>query len=184
MAQRFTTDQSLAFIVPDSQVAVESGQATITIEPGGGETTDDITNLSDLAPSPGTLTEVLNGIEAALSGKQPLIGSTITVGDGSGSATVAISKSEGGNATLEFRVGPTMRARLRMIGNENLVMSVHDVNAVQLGSITMSSTNGAIILSGAFRPNLQEYADNAAALAAGRAVGDMYRTGPDVKVVI
>lgn len=113
--------------------------------------------------------------------KTPTFSAGSVDGDGTGSPVAALSKSDAGTATQEFRVGSTMRARIRLDASENLVISVHATDGTLRGSITLSGT--AISLSGVFKPGLPNYADNAAALAAGLVAGDMYRIGADPKVV-
>jgi hypothetical protein len=53
---------------------------------------------------------------------------------------------------------------------------------ITTGGLTISA--GGLTVTGTIKPNLPNYADNAAALAGGLVAGDMYRIGADPKVVV
>jgi hypothetical protein len=66
-------------------------------------------------------------------------------------------------------------------GSGNLLANMNASNSVELyfgGNKKFETTNGGVKITG-----VSEYADNTAALAAGLVVGDVYRTGDDLKIV-
>ncbi len=120
-----------------------------------------------------------------------------TFGDGTGSPTLALNKSNAGTATIDLKVGSTVRGRLRLDASENVVLAVHDSDGNALGTLTMLAAGGGVIFSkgvtigtggleiqaGNVKLPLAEYADNAAALGGGLVAGNLYHTAGAVKIV-
>lgn len=120
-----------------------------------------------------------------------------TIGDGTGSPEISLSKSNAGTATVDLKVGSTVRGRIQLDASENVVISVNDSNGDALGTITMLAAGGGVVISkgttistGGFEVSagnvklpLTNYADNAAALAGGLTAGMLYRTAGAVQVV-
>lgn len=120
-----------------------------------------------------------------------------TVGDGTGSPSLVLSKSNAGTAAIDLRVGSTVRGRLSLDASENVILAVHDSNGDQLGALTLLAAGGGVISAkgvtigsggleiqaGTVKLALTNYADNAAALAGGLVAGNLYRTGGAVMIV-
>ena len=120
-----------------------------------------------------------------------------TVGDGTGSPVISLSKSNAGTASVDLKVGSTVRGSLRLDASENVVLSVNDSNGDALGTITMLAAGGGVVISkgttistggfevsaGNIKIPLTNYADNAAALAGGLTAGMLYHTSGAVRVV-
>lgn len=132
---------------------------------------------------------------------------TLSVGDGTGSPTIVLSKSAAGTAQVEFRAAGVIRARVQIEGDEDLVISVHDASGVVTGSLTYSNGTGNVVasgllgaatlqanaltifgvatLGGGIAATLPTHADNAAAVAAELAVGRLYKTATgEVRIVV
>ena len=128
---------------------------------------------------------------------------TLTLGDGTSSPALTLNKSDGGTGKLSIKVGSTERARLGLTTGEALELVQNDGSGSEVGKLSFSATTGALtstkgltissggltvtaggvtvtaggltISAGAVRLGLTQYADNAAAIAAGGLVaGDTY----------
>lgn len=74
-------------------------------------------------------------------------GGSLAVGDGTGSPTIALSKSPAGAAGLELRVGATVRGKLAIDGGEALKLAQHDAAGAEVGALSFNATTGAASLS-------------------------------------
>lgn len=74
-------------------------------------------------------------------------GNSLAVGDGTGSPAVTLDKLGGGTDSINLRNVGDLRGRLQLDANENVVISVHDADEVELGSITLNNSTGAVTFS-------------------------------------
>lgn len=135
--------------------------------------------------APGQLKIDLSGL-----GKQSL-----ALGDGTGSPSISLAKSDGGTGKLSIKVGAVERARLGLTTGEALELVQNDSDGAEVGKLSFSATTGALtstkgltissggltvtaggltVSAGKVRLGLTEYANNAAALGGGLVAGDLY----------
>ena len=134
-----------------------------------------------------------------------------TLGDGTGSPSMTMSKSATGTASVQMKVGATLRGQVLLDASENVKLAAYDGSGVEIGSILFDNATGAITLSkgttvtaggltvtglGVFNNGLRvatgqnmtlplaNYADNAAAVAGGLYAGQLYQTAGAVRVVL
>jgi len=74
-------------------------------------------------------------------------GNSLAIGDGTGSPAVTLDKLGGGTDSINMRNVGDLRGRLRLDASENVVISVHDADEVELGSITLNNSTGAVTFS-------------------------------------
>jgi len=126
-------------------------------------------------------------------------------GTGTAAGKVTINKTAAGNADFEAKAAGVLRARVRLDGTENLIISLHDAAEAEVGSITIAVTTGLITLSKGttitagglviaagnltltlgtilLSAGLVSAADDAAAAVASVPVGGLYRTASAVKI--
>lgn len=74
-------------------------------------------------------------------------GNSLAVGDGTGSPALTLNKIGTGTDSINLQNVGDLRGRLRLDASENVVISVHDADEVELGSITLNNATGAITCS-------------------------------------
>lgn len=74
-------------------------------------------------------------------------GNSLAIGDGTGSPALTLDKLGTGTDSINMRNVGDLRGRLRLDASENVVISVHDADEVELGSITLNNSTGAITCS-------------------------------------
>jgi hypothetical protein len=74
-------------------------------------------------------------------------GNSLEIGDGTGSPALTLDKLGTGTDSINMRNVGDLRGRLRLDASENVVISVHDADEVELGSITLNNSTGAITCS-------------------------------------
>lgn len=121
----------------------------------GSDTFDDATTLLAQAAQYGTVRTYWNGskwrkLAAGATGGALPPASSGTIGDGTGSPTLTLNKSDAGVGTVAFtRNTATARGKLQLDASEDFVMSVYAGNGSLLGSITLDHASGAVTISGA-----------------------------------
>jgi len=119
-------------------------QGSDTFE-GGGTTLTTTTRYGQVAAMwDGTIWRILS---AGTSGALPS-GSSLTLGDGTGSPALNLNKLGTGTDRINLQNAGTLRGRLELDASENTVLSMFDTDGVTLlGAITINNSTGAITLS-------------------------------------
>ncbi len=119
-------------------------QGSDTFE-GGGTTLTTTTRYGQVAAMwDGTIWRILS---AGTSGALPS-GSSLTLGDGTGSPALNMDKVGTGTDSINLKNVGALRGRVQLDASENLVLSMFDTDGVTLlGAITLNNSTGAITLS-------------------------------------
>ena len=111
----------------------------------------------------------------------------MVLGDGTGSPSLTLEKTELGTDQIRFVSNDKVRGKLTLNATEDTSLSAFNTSEVLVGSVSISGTTGAIMLMGALAMLLadcREAADDAAAalLVPAVPVGGFYRTGSALKI--
>ena len=112
---------------------------------------------------------------------------SVTVGDGTGSPSITLNKTDLGTDQIRFVSNTKVRGKVTLSSAEATSMSAFNTSEVLVGSISIDGVTGAITLVGTLVLTLadcREAADDAAAalLVPAVPVGGTYRTGSFIKI--
>ena len=111
----------------------------------------------------------------------------MVLGDGTGSPSITLEKTETGTAQVRLLSNDKVRGKVTLNATEDTSVSAFNTSEVLVGSVSINGTTGAITLVGALAMTLadcREAADDAAAalLVPAVPVGGFYRTGSALKI--
>ena len=133
----------------------------------------------------GKIRPVITALEAdVLALENP---TAIVIGDGTGSPSLTLEKTELGTAQVRLLSNDKVRGKVTLNATEDTSLSAFNTSEVLVGSVSINGTTGAITLVGALAMTLadcREAADDAAAalLVPAVPVGGFYRTGSALKI--